>query len=89
MPNTKYVNLYEVNELQTKIMQFIDEWVHQEKSPVPQKEIIIKMSSIGTKNFTTVNAINSLLRKGYIRRAVTISNKTFYVMLRRISSDLY
>lgn len=84
MPNTVYINLHDINELQTKIMQFVDKWVHEEKSPVPQREIVIAMKLIGTKDFTVINAINSLLKKGYIRRAITISNKTYYVQLRRV-----
>ena len=84
MPKDDYINLYEVNELQTKIMEFIDKWVHEEKTPVPQKEIIIEMKRQGVKDFTAVNAINSLLKKGYIRRAVVISNKSYYVQLRRV-----
>ena len=84
MPKDDYTNLYEVNELQTKIMEFIDKWVHEEKTPVPQKEIIIEMKRQGVKDFTAVNAINSLLKKGYIRRAVVISNKSYYVQLRRV-----
>ena len=85
MPKSKYVDLYDVNELQRNIMQFIDNWVRTEKTPIPQAEIVKAMTEAGTKNFTTVNAINSLLRKGYIRRAIITSNKTYYVQLRRVS----
>lgn len=84
MPKTKYVNLYEINELQRKIMKFVTKWVHEEKTPIPQKEIVTAMKQSGVKDFTAVNAINALLRKGYIRRAVTISNKTYYVQLRSV-----
>jgi hypothetical protein len=38
----------------------------------------------GIKDFTTVNAINSLLTKGYIRRAEVISNETFYLQIRSV-----
>jgi hypothetical protein len=65
-------------------MQFVDIWVHMEKTPVPLNEIIARMQADGIKSFTTINAINSLLKKGYIRRALTISNKTFFVQLRRV-----
>lgn len=84
MANTFYVSLSEVNELQTKIMRFVGVWVHTEKTPVPLKEIISNMEKDGIKNFTTIKSINVLLKKGYIRRAVTISNKSSFVQLRSI-----
>lgn len=84
MPKTRYADLYGVTRLQRRIMKFVDKWVHEEKTPIPQKEIVKAMKEAGTKDFTTVNSINSLLKKGYIRRAVTISNKTYYVQLRRV-----
>lgn len=84
MPRTSYTNLKEINELQENIMIFVDVWVHKEKTPVPLKEIIENMTQQGVKNFTTIKAINVLLKKGYIRRAFTISNKSSFVQLRRV-----
>ena len=84
MTKTTYDSLSEVNELQTNIMKFVNVWVHTKKTPIPLKEIIAEMMRQGTKNFTTVKAINALLKKGYIRRAVTISNKTYFVQLRSL-----
>lgn len=80
----EYSDLKEINRLQQDIMKHVDVWAHTNKTPIPLREIITHMQGEGVKDFTTVNAINSLLRKGYIRRAVTISNKTFYVQLRRV-----
>ena len=79
-----YINLKEINKLQTRIMKFVDQWAHEEKTPIPLKEIIEEMKRQGIKDFTTVNAINGLLNKGFIRRAVTISNTTSFVQLRRV-----
>lgn len=84
MPDTIYVSLLELNVLQTDIMKFISWWVHEKKVPVPLKEIIASMTSKGIKSPTTIKSINVLLKKGYIRRAVIISNKTFFVMLRSV-----
>lgn len=84
MPKTRYTNLSDVNELQTNIMKFVDIWVRSEKTPIPLKEIILNMTSSGVKSPTTIKAIGALLKKGYIRRAVTISNKTTFVQLRRV-----
>jgi predicted GNAT superfamily acetyltransferase len=79
-----YVNFSEIDDLQTQIMIFVDWWVHEEKTPIPLKKIIENMTSKGIKTFTTIKAINVLLKKGYIRRAYTISNKSYFVMLRKV-----
>ena len=79
-----YVNIDEINDLQTEIMVFISKWVRENKVPIPQKKIIEEMKVNGVKEFTTVWSINALLKKGYIRRAYTISNKTSYVQLRTV-----
>jgi len=84
MPKTAYVNVKDVNRLQENIVNFIWAWAKIEKTPIPQKDIIVGMREQGVKTFTTVNALNSLLRKGYIRRASTVSNKTYYVLCRTI-----
>jgi PII-like signaling protein len=65
-------------------MYFVDDWVHKEKTPVPHSKIISKMKEEGVKGFTTINALNGLLKKGWIRRSCTFSNRTFYVQLRRV-----
>lgn len=80
----KYSEFSEINLLQRNIMLFVDWWVHEEKTTIPQKEVILAMRIKGIKSFTTINALNSLLKKGYIRRSVEISNKTRYVQLRRV-----
>ncbi len=81
---TVYTNLYDITELQQKIMRFIDYWVHVEKTPIPQKEIICQMEQRGQKSDAVIYSLRELLKYGYIRRAETISNKTFYVQLRRL-----
>ena len=83
--STVYISVVEINKLQTDIMKYVDVWVHTEKGPIPQRQIILKMKSDGVLECTTVNALNALLRKGYLRRAYTISNRTFYVALRRVA----
>lgn len=82
--STDYIDYYEINEIQHDVMIVIDHWVREKKTPIPHHEIIESMKLQGIKDFTTVNAIGSLLRKGFIRRAVVVSNKSFYVMLRTI-----
>ena len=82
--STHYIDFYEINELQHNIMVVVDHWVREKKTPIPHHEIIVEMKRQGIKDFTTVNAIGSLLKKGFIRRAVVVSNKSFYVMLRSV-----
>ena len=74
----------EISEFQKEIMKEVARWVREKKIIVPQKAIIKIMKEKGIKSYTTVNALNSLLKKGYIRRATIISNKTYYVQLRGI-----
>lgn len=84
MSKTVYISFSDVNELQTNIMKFVGVWVHQKKTPVPRSEIIKAMQKNNVNMPTTRNALYSLIKKGYIREAVTISNKTTYVALRTI-----
>ena len=75
----------ELNELQKRIMVFIKEWADTKKTTIPQREILIFFTHHGVKSYTTLNAINSLLKKGFIRRAYNeMKNRTFYVMIRNI-----
>lgn len=84
-PDRYNINITDINELQYEIMIFVDFWVHEFKTPVPHRQIIVKMTEQGHKDFTTVNAIASLLKKSYLRKAVTMSNKNrCYVQLRRV-----
>jgi len=82
---TTYINLTELSKLQKEVMNFVSYWVKTEKTPVPRKEIVKHMESKGTKWPSTVDALNALLKKGYIRRTyASYQNKTYYVQLRTI-----
>lgn len=75
----------EINRLQFNIMVFIKEWANTKKIPIPRREIISCMTRKRVKYFTTINALNSLLKKEYIRHAYTEkANTTSYVMIRNI-----
>lgn len=82
--STTYVNFSEINQLQTKIMQFIDRWAHENRTPVPLKEIICEMIENGESKESTIYSLKILLQKGYLRRAVIISNTSAFVQLRRV-----
>jgi len=86
MPNVKkpiYRGIHELNEHQTKVMEFIISWVKEEKTPVPKKQIVIKMKEAGLKIDVIEWSLDVLLAKGYIRRGYTMKqNTTTYVQLR-------
>jgi len=75
----------EINDLQKNIMLFVTDWVKQKKTTVPKQEIIKRMTNDGVKFFTTDNAINALLKKGYIRKSAVPVKNTSYVMLRGVN----
>jgi len=87
MQETQYIDLTGISQLQRTIMIFIDDWVHTENTPVPRSAIVAEMKKAKIKNFTVFNALNELLKKGYLRRAgyYGLKNKTYYVQLRRVS----
>ena len=84
MATTLYVTVNELNDLQISIMKCIDVWTHEEKLPISQKEILLRMHHVGIKECTAINAINTLLHKGYIRRGYSQSNESIYVQIRRV-----
>ena len=80
----------EITELQTKVMCFVKWWADNEKTIIPQREIIIHMEEDGTKGYITIDVIERLIKKGYIRKAYSPQqNRTFYVMLRTITEEQY
>lgn len=84
MKYTVYNDLIEITELQQMIMRYLDYWAHTEKSPIPKMTVIEEMKRKGSNYASVVHALGGLLRLGYIRRAVITSNKTYYVVLRRL-----
>lgn len=83
--NTAYIANTEINELQRNIMLFVSLWVKSHKTPVPQKEIVAAMKENGIKECTTLNAINSLKGKGFIRKSAGYASRfTEYTQLRTV-----
>jgi DNA-binding MarR family transcriptional regulator len=81
---TVYENYSELTDAQTSVMRFFGKWVENNKTPLPHKDILLEMEKRNIKSSTAVYSINVLIRKGYIRRVYTTSNKSFYVMLRKV-----
>lgn len=80
--STKYIDFYSLTELQRDIAIIIREWAKTHKTPIPRKEITKKMKKKGFEESSVKNAIKSLIMKGYIRKAIIISNSSFYVLLK-------
>lgn len=75
----------DINHLQRNIMKIIIHWVKTKKTPVPRAYVMktaIKQEKLGRK--TIEASLRVLEAKGYIRRAITLSTKTYYVQLRSI-----
>jgi hypothetical protein len=87
--NSVHIHKYQksvtdINDLQDRVLLVITEWSRHEKTPISRKYLIDKMQKAGVKKPTIIGAISALLRKGYIRPSVVVSNKTFYIQLRSI-----
>ena len=74
-------------DAQKKAFVFIDEWVRLEKTPMPKKELFKKLVLADISESTARKSIAALVTKGFIRRAATSTNQTFYVMLRSMSQN--
>jgi hypothetical protein len=73
--------------IEEAIMAFIDYWVRSNNTAVPKKEIMEKMLKDGIKTYTTLNALNALIKKRYIRKGHQATNRTVYVQLRTMQFD--
>lgn len=81
---TEYISFHELSKTQEKVQLYIQHWVKTEKTIVPHQKIVAQMRAEGVKDSTIVDALKVLKRKGYVRKAIITSNKTFYVLLRTI-----
>jgi sulfur relay (sulfurtransferase) DsrC/TusE family protein len=77
--------MLDLTDLQLNIMLFVKDYIKKNNVIVPQKDIIKFMQYHNIKSYNTLFAINALINKGYIRKAVTLhQNRTYYVMIRNI-----
>lgn len=81
---TIYIGNTDISDLQEEIMRFSMKWVKEIKTPIPRSEIVKHLEEKGVNMPTTRAAIYSLIKKGFLREAINISNKTSYVQLRTI-----
>lgn len=50
-------------------MSIVDEWVRQQKQPVPQRHIVVALLEEEIPQTTIKAAVRTLVRKGYLRKA--------------------
>lgn len=63
-------------------MQIVVTWARKKRVPIPHKTIFTLLKD--RNRYEIEFALKGLVKQGFIRRAVVISNKTFYVQLRTI-----
>lgn len=69
------------NPLQNRIMRIVESWVKEQKQAVPQQHIV-KLLLEEEIPFSTIKAaVRTLVRKGYLRKAIKASA---YVQLRSL-----
>jgi len=73
-----------MNELQKTVMEYVIGYIKVEHMPVPRQKILEQVAIGEIKEFTVANALDSLIKKGYIRRSSVVSRTTSYVQLRGI-----
>lgn len=86
--STFYANFDTITVLQKKIVRYVDYWAHVEKTPISQKKIVEEMTNNNENQKGVIQALEGLLKQGYIRKAISSGEKghstTKYVLLRRV-----
>ena len=76
--------LHGISELQMDIMRFIDVWTHTKKTPVPKKEIVDELGTKGIKVYVVTNALETLIRKGFLRKSIIRPRQLVFIQIRRV-----
>jgi len=76
--------MIEIDGLQYAVMCFVKKWANKEKTPVPKKILIKHMALKKVKDYQVLQAVDTLLKKGYLRKAYSYTERTIYVMCRSI-----
>ncbi len=73
-----------LSDAQIIALKAVKHWVDTKKTPMPKKELFKVLVLADMAESTARFAIAALVKEGYIRRAVAVSNQTFYVLLKWI-----
>jgi len=71
-----------ISATQKEALTAIRKWANTKKTPMPKKELFKALVLADMSESTARKAIEALVKNGYIRRAVAVSNQTFYVLLK-------
>lgn len=69
------------NSLQVRIMQLVSNWVKEQKEPIPQRHIVVSLEVEDIPPTTIKAAVRVLVKKGYLRRAISSAS---YIQLRSL-----
>ena len=81
---TDYVDLEVLTQTQLKIMEIVEDWVKTEKTPIPKTKIVTEMKEKGVVEATTQFGLLGLVKRSYLRKAIIVSNRAYFVQLRRV-----
>lgn len=83
-----YTNFYTITDLQQKIMRFIHERAHKEKTPISKQQVLDEMEKQDENRKGVSRALEGLIKQGYIRKAITSGGEGHstvkYVQLRSL-----
>lgn len=75
----------DISPIQTDVMLTMKCWARKQNIPIPRKYVIVELRKLGIGEPSIIDALNSLLKKGYIRRAYSEkANTSLFVMIRNI-----
>jgi predicted HTH transcriptional regulator len=70
------------NALQLSIMKIVNDWGHNNNEPITLKEVTLQLGGDQVSKDTIKASVRALIKKGYIRRAITRNKGSCYVQLR-------
>lgn len=73
-----------MNKTQEAIVLCVMDWVLRNKEPISKKTIFDRMKEKGISESTAKASINVLIKKGYLRKAISVKHEAQYVLLRKI-----
>lgn len=72
----------QINTVQRLVFSIVMEWNRKNKTPIHQKTILENLSTVPQS--TIKASIKALIRKGYMRKAMTVNRSVAYVQLRSL-----
>lgn len=77
-----------MNKTQESIILSIMDWAKTNRDPIPRKEIIERMRVKNVPESTVKASITVLIKKGWIRKAITVRHEATYVLLGTVAQPV-